>query len=138
MSVWWYAFLASWLFCLLSGPEAKTRHAVPTYFKRLNPDGSVVDADDPQNRIKFVRPIRQHFTPSATLKVSPSLVENGAAVNVSWSGVTQPNDTDFIAFYCPEDDQLSRLLLCLGLGELRIGIRLESGQCVQHEKQVRV
>ena len=105
MVVWWYALLASYLFCLPSGPEAKTRHAVPTYFKRLNPDGSVVDADDPQNRIKFAHPIREHFMPNATLKVSPSLVENGAAVNVSWSGVTLPSNLDFIAFYCPENDQ---------------------------------
>ena len=105
MAVWWCALLASCLFCLPSGPEAKAHHAVPTYFKRINPDGSVVDAGDPRSRIMFAHPIREHFTSNATLKVSPSLVENGAAVNVSWSGVTQPSSIDFIAFYCPENDQ---------------------------------
>lgn len=105
MAASWYALLACFLLCLPSGPEAKTHHAVPTYFKRINRDGSVVNADNPQTRITFAHPIREHFTPNATLKVSPSLVENGAAVNVSWSGVTQPSNMDFIAFYCPENDQ---------------------------------
>jgi len=106
MAVWWWcALLASCLFRLPSRLEAKTRHSVPTYFKRLNPDGSVVDAADPQNHIKFAQPIREHFIPNATLKVHPSSVENGAVVNVSWSGVTKPNNSDFIAFYCPESDQ---------------------------------
>ncbi|KAJ7315654.1 hypothetical protein OS493_038408, partial [Desmophyllum pertusum] len=45
-----------------------------------------------------------------TLKVTPSLVENGATVNVSWSGIPRPNKTDFIAFYCPENDQSDHYL----------------------------
>lgn len=105
MAVWWCALLASCLLGLPPGPEAKARHAVPTYFKRINPDGTVVNADDSRTRIKFAHPIRERFTPNATLTVSPSLVENGAAVNVSWSGITQPSNKDFIAFYCPENDQ---------------------------------
>lgn len=110
MATCWSALLIYFLVGLPSGTEAKKGHAVPTYFKRINPDGSLVNADDPQTRVKFAFPVRDYFTDNATLKVTPSLVENGATVNVSWSGIPRPNKTDFVAFYCPENDQSDHYL----------------------------
>lgn len=92
------------------GTEAKKHHAVPTYFKRINPNGTVVDASDPQTRVKFAYPIHKYFTPEASLKVSPGLVENGATVNVSWNGISLPSKMDFVAFYCPENKQADHYL----------------------------
>ena len=37
-------------------------------------------------------------------------MENGATVNVSWNGIQQPNSSDIIAFYCPEEDHPARYL----------------------------
>lgn len=110
MATWWLSLLAFFFLGLSPGTESKKHHAVPTYFKRINPDGTVVDAGDPQTRVKFTHPIRKYFTPDASLTVSPSLVENGATVNVSWSGISLPSETDFIAFYCPENDQADHYL----------------------------
>ena len=104
MAACWTVLLVYFLLGLFSGVEVKKHHAVPTYFKRVNADGSAVDAGDLQTRVKFAHPIRKDFTANATLEVYPSLVENGATVNVSWSGIPQPNKKDFIAFYCPKND----------------------------------
>ena len=106
----WLSLLACFLLGFSPDTEAKKHHAVPTYFKRINPDGTVVDAGDPQTRVKFTYPIREYLTPDASLKVNPSLVENGAAVNVSWSGISLPSETDFIAFYCPANDEADHYL----------------------------
>ena len=96
--------------CAFSGAEAKGHHEVPTYFKRINHDGSLVDAANPQTRVKFLHPIQSDFSTGTTLEVNPSVVENGATVNVSWSGIKQPNETDFVAFYCPKDDPFDHYL----------------------------
>ena len=85
------------------GAEAKSSHPVPTYFKRLHKNGSIVDVKDPRHRVHFTHPIFRHFSTGATLEVTPSLVENGATVNVSWRGIPRPDSHDFIAFYCPKD-----------------------------------
>ena len=105
MAAWWAGVLVYFLLGLFSGVEVKKHHAVPTYFKRINPDCSLVDAGDPQTRVKFAHPIEKDFTADATLEVYPSLVENGATVTVLWRGIRQPNITDIIAFYCPAEDQ---------------------------------
>ena len=105
-----WAVVVSCLLLGISSAEAKKGHPVPTYFRRTNSDGSMLDVRDPRNRINFTYPIRKYFTADATLIVSPNLVENGATVNVSWSGIPKPNKTDFIAIYCPKDDEASHYL----------------------------
>lgn len=105
-----WAVVVSCLLLGISSAEAKKGHPVPTYFRRTNSDGSMLDVRDPRNRINFTHPIREYFTADATLIVSPNLVENGATVNVSWSGIPKPNKTDFIAIYCPKDDEASHYL----------------------------
>lgn len=105
-----WAVVVSCLLLSFSSAEAKRGHPLPTYFKRIDSDGFMLDVRDQRNRINFMHPIQKYFTADATLKVSPSLVENGATVNVSWSGIPKPNKTDFIAFYCPKDDISSHYL----------------------------
>lgn len=104
MAAWWAHLLAYFLLGLFSATETKKNHAVPTYFKRINPDGSLVDAGNLKTRVEFANPTRRDFSTGAILEVNPSLVENSATVNVSWSGIQMPNSTDIIAFYCPEED----------------------------------
>ena len=116
MAAWWLNLL----FCFLvglSGLEAKKGHAVPTYFKRLNPDGTLVDASDARTRLNFTSPIREMFAPTAVLKVSPDFVEDGGVVNVSWSGIPRPNKSDVIAIYCPSDDQANHYLDVFNVNE---------------------
>ena len=50
------------LLCTFSGAEAKGHHEVPTYFKRINHDGSLVDAANPQTRVKFLPSIQSDFS----------------------------------------------------------------------------
>ncbi|XP_058961900.2 uncharacterized protein [Pocillopora verrucosa] len=104
MAAWWAHLLAYFLLGLFSATETKKNHAVPTYFKRINPDGSLVDAGNLKIRVEFANPTRRDFSTGAILEVNPSLVENSATVNVSWSGIQMPNSPDIIAFYCPEED----------------------------------
>ncbi|XP_068710159.1 uncharacterized protein [Montipora foliosa] len=85
------------------GAEAKSSHPVPTYFKRLHKNGSIVDVKDARHRVHFTQKIFRNFSTGATLEVTPSLVENGATVNVSWGGIPKPDSHDFIAFYCPKN-----------------------------------
>lgn len=105
-----YAIVISCFLLGLSSVEAKRGHPVPTYFRRIDSDGSMLNVGDLRNHINFTYPIQRHFTNDATLKVTPELVENGARVNVSWSGIPKPNGTDFIALYCPKDDDPSHYL----------------------------
>ena len=104
MAAWWAHLLAYFLLGLFSATETKKNHAVPTYFKRINPDGSLIDAGNLKTRVEFANPTRRDFSTGVILEVNPSLVENSTTVNVSWSGIQVPNSTDIIAFYCPEED----------------------------------
>ena len=53
---------------------------------------------------KYITKISRKDASSVSLKVTPEVAENGGLVAVAWSGVTEPNEKDFIALYCPEDD----------------------------------
>ena len=90
--------------------ESKKGHPIPTFFKRINSEGLILDVRDQRNHINFTRPIVKKFEAACTLKVSPDVVENGAAVIISWSGIPQPDKSDFIAFYCPNDAEASQYL----------------------------
>lgn len=101
------------VFCFLltlSSAAAKRGHSVPTYFRGIDPGGSMVDAQDPRNRLNFTHPMRKPFTPNAVLKVKPNLVENKAPVNVSWNGIPNPSETDLIVVYRLEHFELSHYL----------------------------
>lgn len=90
---------------------AKPYHAVPTYFRRLHKNGSLVDAKNPMNQIDFSSiAIPSYLDSDIKLKVSPFIVENGGFVNVSWSGIRYPTSSDFIAFFCPSDAESKRYL----------------------------
>ncbi|KAK2572788.1 putative inactive purple acid phosphatase 2 [Acropora cervicornis] len=88
-----------WFSCI----NCKHNHPVPTYFGRLHPDGTVVDATNPANRLKFnFRPKPSAPDGVASLTVSPSSdIENGQMVKVAWSNVSAPTSTDVVILLCP-------------------------------------
>lgn len=98
----------------LSSGSSLSYHPVPTYFFRYHPNGSTVDQNHPDTRLKFLENAREVPTklsqPSASLKVFPPLIDNAELVNVSWYGVISPSEKDYIALYCPIDDKPSRYL----------------------------
>lgn len=95
-----------WLQLLwFSGINCKHDHPIPTYFGRVHPNGTTVDAKNPANRLKlnFV-PKMSALDPGAVLKVSPSSeIQNGQTVSVAWSGVSSPSAKDVVILYCPPD-----------------------------------
>lgn len=109
MAIFWDA-VVNFLLLAFVHADAKTSHPVPTYFKRIHKNGSLVDVNNPQNRLHFGKPILEHFSSGTTLIVTPSYVENGATVNVSWDGIPKASYTDFIALYCPKDEISSEYL----------------------------
>lgn len=90
-----------WFSCI----NCKHNHPVPTYFGRLHPDGTVVDATNPANRLKFnFRPKPSALDGVASLTVSPSSeIENGQMVKVAWSNVSAPTATDVVILLCPPE-----------------------------------
>ena len=84
----------------------KKYNPVNTYFRRVHPNGSLVDQHNPSTRLNFnFRSIQQaHNTdPNVVLKATPSVVANGGNVTLSWAGVKLPNSGDAIVFFCPAD-----------------------------------
>ena len=101
------AFLVVWISIIwVTGMDCKHDHPVPTYFGKLHPNGTIVDARNPASKLRFSFPLKPITTQDsgAVLKVSPSLeIKNGAEVNVMWYGVTLPNKKDVVGLYCPPD-----------------------------------
>jgi len=54
---------------------------------------------------KFITKIKRGDAESASLKVTPQVVDNGGNVNVVWSGVENPSAEDYVALYCPGNDK---------------------------------
>ena len=106
VAVWLSVFWAT-------GIDCKHDHPVPTYFGKLHPNGTIVDARNPANKLRFSFPLKPITTQDsgAVLKVSPSSeIKNGAEVNVMWHGVTFPNKEDVVVLYCPPDAEPERYL----------------------------
>ncbi len=91
------------------GLQTKHSHVVPTYFRRQNKDGSLINSQGPNFAEGISRPIIDEISASdlksASLKVHPFVVENGATVTVSWSGISNPTEKDWIAILCPWNDK---------------------------------
>jgi len=94
--------------CHTDSKGLKRKHPVPSYFRKVNENGELIDRDSPEydSEIpkKFSSWISRDDALSAMLKVSPAVVANGGKVNVSWAGVTNPQPKDFIGLYCPVND----------------------------------
>lgn len=96
----------------ITGGNCKHDHPVSTYFGRVHPNGTIVDARNPANKLKFsLLPKPSALDPAASLKVSPSSeISNGEDVKVTWSGVTAPSSKDFVALYCPPEAEADHYL----------------------------
>ena len=105
-----YATFISFILCSNVG-YCKHDHPVPTYFGRLHPNGTIVDVRNPTNRLEFnFHPKPSKLDQAAALKVSPSLIDSGDDVEVSWSGVSSPSAKDVVVLYCPPDAEPDRYL----------------------------
>jgi len=90
------------MFCAFSAAYRKEHHPVPTYFGRRHPDGTLVDRSAPEFDRDIKKPfVNQKWRNDASIKLSPTVATNGGEVAVIWNGVTDPQEKDFIAFYCP-------------------------------------
>ena len=89
----------------VTGVNCKHDHPVSTYFGRVHPNGTIVDARNPANKLKLpLLPKPTALDSVASLKVSPSSeISNGEEVTVSWSGVTSPSSKDVVVLYCPPE-----------------------------------
>jgi len=99
------AVCVSFYILWVTGVNCKHDHPVSTYFGRLHPNGTIVDARNAANKLKFsLLPKPIALDSAASLKVSPSTeISNGEEVTVSWSGVTSPSSKDVVVLYCPPD-----------------------------------
>ena len=100
----------------------QSRHPVPTYFHRLNPNGSVLSVTSSEYHLKITSYDNNMLSTetetlnSATLKASPDVIFNKEkeAVSVTWAGVSEASWQDFVGFYCPPTDAVTRYL-CLNM-----------------------
>lgn len=95
-------------------PNTKHAHTVPTYFRRQDQDGHLINRDSSEYGKEINLPIIEEISPSdqqnAALKVKPYIIENGDIVSVFWSGVAKPNAKDWIALLCPHTDKVKKQL----------------------------
>eukprot|EP00794_Sanderia_malayensis_P005168 gene5168-5820_t len=90
-------------------------HVVPTYFRRQFADGKLIDSQGPDYAKGISTPIIDEISfadleSSASIKIHPFVVENGAKVTVSWNGVLNPTRNDWIAIACPRNEKSERRL----------------------------
>ena len=89
-------------------------HTVPTYFRRQDSKGHLISRHGPEYGKLISKPISEDILDfdlnNAALKVKPLVVKNGQEVTVQWSGVSNPNQKDWIAIVCPHYDKIDRKL----------------------------
>ena len=76
---------------------------VPTFFKRKNRNGKIVNAFEEDTWFKIRTRNAGQSEAGALLKVEPGLVKNSQYVSVAWSGVQNATAKDMIVLYCPEN-----------------------------------
>lgn len=89
-------------------------HTVPTYFRRQDSKGHLISRHGPDYGKLISKPVKEDILDfdlnNAVLKVKPFIVKNGDEVTVQWSGVSNPNQKDWIAIVCPHYDKIDRKL----------------------------
>ncbi len=99
---------------IIKGPQSKHAHVVPTYFRRQYPDGKLINSQGPDFAKGLANPLVDEIFAddfkSASIKVHPFVVENGAKVTVTWNGIINPTKMDWIAIVCPWNDKSERRL----------------------------
>eukprot|EP00795_Rhopilema_esculentum_P005456 gene5456-632_t len=94
--------------------NTKHAHVVPTYFRRQDKDGNLINKDGPDYGREINHPIIEKISSydlqHSVLTVRPSFLKSGERVTVSWSGIAKPNAKDWIALLCPPNDNIKRHL----------------------------
>lgn len=102
-------FLCSLPICHSAGKD----HPVPSYFRNTDADGNLLHREEESYDAVLPKPFVTHISredSGSILKASPITVENGGIVNVTWQNIINPQEKDFIAFYCPVDDSPTHYL----------------------------
>ena len=82
-----------------------------SFRRKIN--GRLVDARLPEFDKDIKKPLIQDVHPEdreSALLLWPNPVENGAMITVMWKNIKSPSETDFIAYYCPFDDNPNHYL----------------------------
>lgn len=92
----------------------KPDHPVPTYFHKRTKDGEFVDRLGKDYGAEISLPRTEDLfvgQTGATINVNPlDDVPNGGAVEVSWKGVLQASNKDWLGYYCPKNDSSGHYL----------------------------
>ncbi|XP_065649477.1 uncharacterized protein LOC100198144 [Hydra vulgaris] len=101
-----FAFISifSITYCKLYG---KDPNVIQTYFRKTDENNRYIDRSSPDYENALAKPFINKILQSdagASLKVSPSVIENGGSVTIEWLRVNNSTEKDFVAFYCPSDD----------------------------------
>ena len=85
-------------------------HTLPTYFRRMDRNGHLIDRESPEYgqdiHFPIIEEISRYDKSHAVLKVKPLIVKNGEIVTVSWGGVWKPTAKDWIALLCPRMEKI--------------------------------
>lgn len=82
-------------------------------FRNTDADGNLLHREKESYDAVLPKPFVTHISredSGSILKASPITVENGGIVNVTWQNIINPQEKDFIAFYCPVDDSPTHYL----------------------------
>ena len=96
-------------------------------FRRIDSNGELVNRNSKEYNAHLPKDFIDHISLedslSAVLKITPQVVADGGTVNVSWAGISSPNEDDFIAFYCPTEDKPEHYLDFLQVNTVRHGMK---------------
>ena len=104
--------LVAALFLVEAYAKSGGHHDMPTYFRRKNLDGSLVDR---ANEREFNAPLHCSLeevkNSNSTITVLPgSEIKNGQKVTVHWEVNIPVSYKDFVGIYCPKDGGVAKAL----------------------------
>lgn len=102
--------------------SAHNFHPNPTYFQRFDKHGNILDRlSSEYSRIENkarLNHISRNDAETIKLETHPRIVENGGNITLSWHGVDDPDTEDYIAYYCPYNDDVSKYIDYFYVGEV--------------------
>jgi hypothetical protein len=90
------------LLLLLVVSAIASNDIVPTYFQRRFKNGSFVDGHRQLVLQTQLADSAHVVQATAELQVTPTVINDGQSVTISWSGILNPTAKDWIALYCPD------------------------------------
>ena len=85
---------------------------IVVYLRRVS-NGTLLDRRLPEFDEEIQKPLKQNVLSAdaeAKLNVLPNPVKNGGFVTIIWRDIRFPTPKDFIAYYCPFDDDTNHYI----------------------------